>query len=55
MVNDCHIFFSFEDPGLQIGFEYGSFDETESHKIVNEIAENITKATGQGARVIQIT
>lgn len=53
-VRGCPISFSFEDPGIQVCFEGDGLTEAESMQIVNEIAENITAATGQRSKVIPL-
>jgi hypothetical protein len=54
-VSSCPISFSFEDPGIQVCFEGSNLSQDDAVKVVNEIADNIMKATGQQARVVQIS
>jgi hypothetical protein len=53
-IRGCQISFSYEDPGIQVSFEGDSLTEAEASQIVSEIAESITKATGQKSRVIPL-
>ena len=48
----CEVFFFYRDPGIHVSFEGTMPPDEVAKKIVDEIAANITKATGQGARVI---
>jgi hypothetical protein len=48
------IAFSHEDPGIQVIFEGNLIDPEQAGQIVQEIAENIMHATGQGARIIDL-
>jgi len=53
-IRGCQISFSYEDPGIQVSFEGDSLAEAEASQIVSEIAESITKATGQKSQVIPL-
>jgi hypothetical protein len=53
-INGCQISFSYEDPGIQVCFEGASLSATEAAKIVGEVAENISKVTGQKARIVPL-
>ncbi|MDR3401907.1 MAG: hypothetical protein P4L99_05345 [Chthoniobacter sp.] len=47
--------FSCEDPGIQVCFEGKKLpSEEEAAKIVAVIAEQISRVTGQGSRVVKI-
>lgn len=52
-IDGIEISFSYEDPGIQINFD-GTMDEVVAAKIVAEIADNITRVTGQGSRVVRL-
>jgi hypothetical protein len=54
LVGDSEISFSDEDPGIQVVFETGKLSAEEAGRVVNEIAANITAATGQQSRVISL-
>lgn len=51
----CEVTISFEEPGLQVSFMSGQVTEDLATKIVSEIAERITAATGQKSEVVQIS
>jgi hypothetical protein len=53
-VRGCQISFSYEDPCIQVCFDGDTLTEAEASQIVAEIAENITKTTGQKSQVIPI-
>ena len=53
-VSGCEVSFSDEDPGIQVSFETGEISVETAEQIVKEISENITRVTGQGARVIAL-
>jgi len=52
-VQGVEVSFSYEDPGWQIVFE-GPIEATMARQIVQEIAGNITAATGQGSRIVEM-
>lgn len=51
----CGVTFSQEEPGSQVSFVRGSADETAARQVVDEILENIIRATGQAGEVVQIS
>ena len=53
-VGGCLIAFSYEDPGIQVTFESDVLSEAEASRIVDEVAERITDATGQKSRVVPL-
>jgi hypothetical protein len=53
-IHGCQISFSYEEPGIQVSFDGDTLTESEASQIVSEIAESITKATGQKSRVIPL-
>ena len=50
-VHGCQVAFTFEKCGIQISFEGNALSQADAFSVVTEIAANITKATGQQARV----
>ena len=48
----CEISFSDEDPGILVAFESGNIPSEIAEQIVNEICQNIVKATGQEGKVV---
>lgn len=54
LVSNCEISFSMEDPGIQVAFE-GKITSALAQKIVEEVAVNVSSATQQEARVLQIS
>jgi hypothetical protein len=54
LIEDSEVSFSDEDPGIQVVFETGTFSAEAARRVVNEIAANITAATGQQSRVIPL-
>ena len=53
-VRGCPVSFSYEDPGIQICFDGDALTEAEASQVVSEIAESITRATGQKSQVISL-
>ena len=53
-INGCEISFPFEDAGIQVCFKHDQFSEPEADQIVGEIAESITRLTGQVARGVSL-
>jgi hypothetical protein len=53
-IRGCPVSFSYENPGIQISFEGDSLTEAEASQVVSEIAESITRATGQKSQVIPL-
>jgi hypothetical protein len=52
-VAGVEVSFSYEDPGIQVGFE-GELPEATAEQIVAEILENVARVTGQRGRVVRI-
>lgn len=53
-VLDCDIAFSDEPPGMHVIFEDGTISRTQTQQIIEQIAQNIERATGQTVRVVEI-
>ena len=53
-IRGCPVSFSYEDPGIQISFDGDMLSEAEASQVVSEIAESITRATGQKSQVIPL-
>ena len=53
-VGSCDIAFSYEDPGIQVSFE-GEIDPDLAHKVVAEVLERITRASGESGIALQIS
>ena len=53
-IRGCQISFSYEDPGIQVSFDGDTLTKSEASQILSEIAESITKATGQKSQVISL-
>lgn len=51
---DCDMAFSDEPPGMQVIFEGDTISRMQAQQIMEEIAQNIARATGQTARVVEI-
>jgi hypothetical protein len=54
-VNNCEISFSFEEVGIQIGFENCEISDEYAKKIVDEICLNVEKKVGSPCYSIQIS
>ncbi len=53
VIRDVEISFSFEDPGIQVTFE-NSCETTFAQKIVEEILDNLQRATGQVGYIVPL-
>lgn len=51
----CDVTFSYEDPRIQLSFVRGTMDEETASRIVTEILDKITRATGRQGKVVQIS
>jgi hypothetical protein len=54
-VSGAVISFSVEDPGVQVAFESGAISEEVGRRLGEEIAGNITAATGQRSEVLLLS
>ncbi len=53
-VMGCQIAFSDEDPGIQVSFESSEIPDDVARRIVEEICQNMIRATGQQGEVVPL-
>ncbi|MEA2697204.1 MAG: hypothetical protein QOI66_1475 [Myxococcales bacterium] len=54
LIEGCEVWFSFEDPGIQISFD-GDIAENLAERVASEVLDRIREMTGQQAELIRIT
>jgi hypothetical protein len=53
-VGSCEVSFSYEDPGIQVSFD-GEIEPEVAQKIVTEVLQRISEASGQAGTLLQIS